>query len=454
MVKYKIILAVIFIIFIIFINHTLHADVLIYGDAVIDGIRHSADLRMKIEDIRISDAQYRENFAALYPTLNIAGRGERYENIDTRDQINIHTIGNEVIGGNQSAWRSSMYIMGEYYFSHWYKKRYEAAYYEKLRDSSIHQCETEAKKILHDVTEIFGTLLEGKIKLKYSNEILRRLQDIFKVKKEAFTMGQFSYEDVLKAESDAVSMEKEITKIKKEISETSLRLSSYTGSQYSENTEIEQLVLAGNLPLAEETKVIAETPEYKARRKEMEAIRYKEKAAGNNFLPDISIYGRYDFFNSSPDSLDASLRDTRPVGYTVGLLINLPLFDGGAKKWERQRNLYEIRKQEENIRATFEEKKKDIKTLQAGYEALSKQYKHYKKLNEQYEKMLEISKKAYDLGERSKIDIIELEKDALTMERDLKITEQSMAAYEKQFALELDYNKFLRDYHGDWACRY
>ena len=68
--------------------------------------------------------------------------------------------------------------------------------------------------------------------------------------------------------------------------------------------------------------------------------------------------------------------------------------------------------------------------------------------------MLEISKKAYDLGERSKIDILELEKDALTMERDLKVTEQSMAIYEKQFALELDYNKFLRDYNGDWACRY
>ncbi len=454
MVKYKIILAVLFIILIVFINHTVHADVLIYGDAVIDSMRHSADLRMKIEDIRISDAQYRENFAGLYPTLNVAGRAERYENIDTRNQTTIDTIGNEVVGGSQSAWRSSVYLMGQYYLSHWYKKRYEASYYEKLRDSSIHQCETEAKKTLRDVTEIFGTLLEGKIKLKYSTGILNRLYEILKVKKEAFAVGQYSYEDVLKAESDAVNMEKEITKIKKEISETSLRLSGYTGSRYSENTEVEQLIVAGHLPLIEEKIVIAETPEYKARRKEMEAIRYKEKAAGNNFLPDISIYGRYDFFNSSPESLDASLRDTRPASYSVGLLVNLPLFDGGVKKWERQRNLYEIRKQEENIRATFEEKNKAIKTLQAGHEALSKQYKHYKKLNEQYEKMLEISNKAYILGERSKIDIIELEKDALAMERDLKITEQSMAAYEKQFALELDYNKFLRDYNGDWACRY
>ncbi|OGC41923.1 hypothetical protein A2Y85_01345 [candidate division WOR-3 bacterium RBG_13_43_14] len=452
--KYKSFFVLILIIFISFTEVKSHADVLVYGDAVIDSIRHSANIGMKIEDIRISDAQYRENFAGLYPTINIAARAERYENIDRHDQTTFASIGNEIVGGNESAWKTSTYIMGQYYLSHWYKKRFETAYYEKLRDSSVHQCEAEAKKVIRDVTEIFGTLLEAKIKLKYATGILNCLYDILKIKKEAFTAGHYSYEDVLKAESDAVNMEKDIAKIKKEISEISLNLSGYTGSRYTESTEVEQLVLAGYLPLTEEKMAIAEAPEYKARQKEMEAIRNKEKAATFGLLPDVSIYGRYDLYNSSPDNLDNSFRDIRPVSYSVGLLISLPLFDGGAKFWARKRSTYEIRKQEENIRATYEEKKKDIKTLQAGYDALAKQCKHYKKLNEQYEKMQEISKKAYDLGERSKIDILELEKDALTMERDLKITEQSMAIYEKQFALELDYNKFLRDYNGNWACRY
>jgi outer membrane protein TolC len=452
--KYKAAFILIIVFLICFIRSNSYAEVLVYGDAVNDSIRYSANLQMKIEDIHISHAQYRENFAGLFPTINIAARAERYENIDRHSSSTYDAIGNEIVGGYDSAWRTSTYIMGQYYLSHWYKKIFEVSYYKKMRDSSVHQCEAETKKIIRDVTEIFGSLSEGKIKLQYAAEILKRLQEILRIKREAFALGQYSYEDVLKAEADAAGMEKEIAKIKKEISEISLNLSGYTGSRYIENTEVEYLVPTGKLPLTEEKAAIVAMPEYKIRQKEMEAIRSKEKAATFGLLPDISIYGRYDLYNSSPDNLDRAFNDIRPVSYSVGLLISRPIFDGGAKFWARKRANYEIRRQEENLRATYEEKNKAIGTLQAGHEALSKQYTHYMRINEQYGKMLEISKKAYDLGERSKIDILELEKDALTMERDLKITEQSIAIYEKQFALEADLNKYLRDYNGNWACKH
>jgi outer membrane protein TolC len=452
--KYKAAFILIIVFLICFIRSNSYAEVLVYGDAVNDSIRYSANLQMKIEDIHISHAQYRENFAGLFPTINIAARAERYENIDRHSSSTYDAIGNEIVGGYDSAWRTSTYIMGQYYLSHWYKKIFEVSYYKKMRDSSVHQCEAETKKIIRDVTEIFGSLSEGKIKLQYAAEILKRLQEILRIKREAFALGQYSYEDVLKAEADAAGMEKEIAKIKKEISEISLNLSGYTGSRYIENTEVEYLVPTGKLPLTEEKAAIVAMPEYKIRQKEMEAIRSKEKAATFGLLPDISIYGRYDLYNSSPDNLDRAFNDIRPVSYSVGLLISLPIFDGGAKFWARKRANYEIRRQEENLRATYEEKNKAISTLQAGHEALSKQHTHYMRINEQYGKMLEISKKAYDLGERSKIDILELEKDALTMERDLKITEQSIAIYEKQFALEADLNKYLRDYNGNWACKH
>jgi hypothetical protein len=68
--------------------------------------------------------------------------------------------------------------------------------------------------------------------------------------------------------------------------------------------------------------------------------------------------------------------------------------------------------------------------------------------------MISIGKKAQALGERSNLDMLELEKDALSVERDLKISEQTLAVYETQLELELDYNKFLRKYDGDRACSY
>ena len=438
----------------IFINCNANADVLIYRETIVSALRHSPNLRMKIEDIRISNAQYRASFAGLFPSINLSARAERYENIDSRIQDNIQTIGNEVVGGNQSAWRSSLNLTGQYYFSHWYKKRYETQYYEKIKDSSVHQCISEAKKMIRDVTDIYGALSESRLRYDYSERILNGLKHILKIKKEAFAMGQCSFEDVLKAETEVTAAERELEKTKKELTDQYHRLSAYTGGNYSGKMVVDPLVFAGAIPPIDEKKAAADSPEYKMRQKEMEAILSKTIASRNNLLPDISVYGRYDLFNSSPDSINSSINDTRPSSYSAGVLINLPLFDGGARYWEWRKNIYESRKQEENVRATFEGKNKEIKTIRDGYVNLTKSYHHFKKLNDQYTKMTEISKKAQALGERSSLDMMELEKDALAVERDLKIAEQTLAVYETQLALELDYDKFMRDYNGNWACSY
>jgi outer membrane protein TolC len=308
--------------------------------------------------------------------------------------------------------------------------------------------------MIREVTDIFRSIAEGKIKLKYANEILARFREISKLKKEALAKGQFSYEDVLKAETDVLNTQKDITTINKEIRENFENLRNYTGKSYSTDMEIVTLPFHSQLSITDETRVIEGTPEYKARRKELEAVRFKQKSTGNNFLPDISIYGRYDLYNSSPNSMDDSLKDVRPTDYSVGVYINLPLFDGGARRWERKKTLHELKKAEENARLVFNEKNKEIKTLQVGYLEISKSRIHYNKLNEQYKKIIEINKKSRFLGERSNLDIMELEKDALTVERDLKIIEHTMAVYEKQLSLELNFNEFVGDYGGDRTCKH
>jgi outer membrane protein TolC len=260
---------------------------------------------------------------------------------------------------------------------------------------------------------------------------------------------------VLKAESDAISMEKEATKTRKDLSEYLERLSNYTGERYSvQNTEIVNLRIAGITSTFDETRAIEGMPEFKARQKELEAVRTKEKSIGNNYLPDASFYARYDFYNSSPYGLDYAMNDVRQSAYNVGLLISIPLFDGGVKRWQRKQSFYEIKKQEENVRQVITEKNKDLKILHSGYAEVSKTLNHYKKLNDHYSKMVDIGGKALLLGERSKLDIMELTKDALTVERDFKIAEHSIAIYEQQIALELDYKNYVSEYNGDWACKY
>jgi outer membrane protein TolC len=424
-----------------------------YQDAVRDALNQSARIRVKSEDINISDAMYRQNFAGLYPEISANSRFERYENLDNRSGT-LDTINGEVLGGDASAYKSSVSVTGQYYLSHWYKKSHEVSYYEKMRDVRVHECHVEVKKLLRELTDTFGALGEGRIKIRYGGDIMKRLRDVLALKKEAFARGQVSYEEVLKVEQALTNAEKEAAAVRKEFKENLERLRMYTGKVYEDDAEVDTAAARTPLKIEDSKKLIEDTPEYKARLKELEAVRLKEKAAANNFLPDISLYGRYNLYGSSINSIDSSARDLREVSYAAGVLVSLPIFDGGVRKWDRKRNLYEIRKQDETLKAVREEKGRDIKILQAGSRELSKSLTHYRKLAEQYGRMLEITKKAHGLGERSVMEIMEMEKDAITVERDLKVTEMSMTTYERRTVLESDYNNFIREHYGNGTCKY
>ena len=101
---------------IVLIHISAHADDLTYRNAVVDSLHHSPNLRMKVADIKISEVQYKASFAGLFPTINLSGRTERYENLDDRNTSGFDTIGNEVVGGYQNAWKSSLNLTGQYYF--------------------------------------------------------------------------------------------------------------------------------------------------------------------------------------------------------------------------------------------------------------------------------------------------------------------------------------------------
>lgn len=430
------------------------AEMLTYRDAVKNTLNNSARIRVKIEEINISDATYRQNFAGLYPEITANSRFEKYENLDKRNAQGIKSISNEIIGGETNAWRSSIYLWGQYYISHWYKKRFEVGYYEKLKDASYYDCDMETKKLLLELTDVYGAATEGKIKITYAEKTLNLLQSILNLKKDAFAGGQAAYEDVLKAEADITDTERQISSLKKEFNENLERLCSYTGKEFCDDAQFEILVSDGKMHIAAFMKLVEDTPEYKARITELEALRLKEKADANNYWPDISLYGRYDYYGNDPDNLEGSMRDIRETSYSAGILISLPLFDGGVRNWERKKSIFELKRQEETIKAVIEEKSRDIKTLYAGYVELSKSMEHYNKLYDRYSNILDITKKATGLGERSMIDIMEIEKDSLNVLRDLKIAQHALAMYEKRLVLETDYKHFISEYYGNWAYKY
>jgi outer membrane protein TolC len=419
---------------------------LTYKDAVHDAIKQSARLRVKQAEIEISEASYKHSLSYLYPGISLNSRLERFETLTKNGEI--RTIYGQVIGGNVDEWRSSVYLAGEYLLSNWYKKGYQSKYYRELIDAARFDAEVESKKLVLELTGTYSTLSECFVKVRYESEIIRKLQEAVTLRKKAYESGELSYEEFLKSEAGLAAAEKEQSADRMQLRQNLARLSALTGKDYSEDVYIEPLPSGGAFLSGEIMKNVESMPEYKYRQKEKDALEHKATAARNDFFPDIGIYARYDFYGNKSDLSDA-IHDMEEISYNAGVFLSIPLFDGFARKWERQKVLREIKRQEESIQSLKTEKAKELEALHAGLSEQAKTVEHYRKLATRYRQVIEITRGAKLLGERSVMEIAETEKEALSIERDLKVAENAMALLEKKLFIESDYKNFMREYYGN-----
>jgi outer membrane protein TolC len=99
--------------------------------------------------------------------------------------------------------------------------------------------------------------------------------------------------------------------------------------------------------------------------------------------------------------------------WNAGVYISIPLFDGGLRKWERERATREIRRQEEALKALRQEKGRDSAGLFVKLRELDRTIAQYRQLLARYEKLLAIASGAAALGGRSRAELLESGKEAL-----------------------------------------
>ena len=113
--------------------------------------------------------------------------------------------------------------------------------------------------------------------------------------------GEISYEDLLRAEVQVVDLEKESAEVLRQFKESLTRLTLYTGIEYGEDVEPQRLTADAEVSGRFDPERIEQTPEYRAKRKEVEASQERGRAVRNNLLPDVGIYGRYDFYGRNAE---------------------------------------------------------------------------------------------------------------------------------------------------------
>jgi len=422
-----------------------------YEGAVGDALRHCSRLRVKQEEIRINEASWRQSLSSLFPTVALNGRLERFGNL--AGPTGIGTINGQVVGGLQDEWRSSVFVLGEYTLSNWFKKRHESHYYERLTEASIHDSEAEKKKIVLEVTELYGSLAEGAIRLRYLDRMIDRMMEAVSLRAAANREGEISGEDLIRAEVALVDLEKERTEAARQFKENLTRLTLYTGVEYDEGVAVTGLGAGDEIPEGPGPGRIEQTPEYRAKRKEVEAQQEKGRAARNNLLPDVGVYGRYDFYGRNPELYD-SMKDLDRNSWNAGVYISIPIFDGGLRKWERERAAREIRRQEEALKALRQEKGRDAAALYVKLRELDRTIAQYRRLLARYEKLLAIASGAAALGGRSRAELLESGKEALAIERDMEVYINQRAVAVRKYRLETDFAGAMGELDGNGIDRH
>lgn len=410
------------------------AETLTYEDVVKLAIEYSPKIKIDNYDINIAHAGYKQSLSNFYPQISLGSRVEKFENLTKT--TGFITAGGQVIGGQRDEWRTAAYLTAEYYISNWYKKWFEVSYYKFLKESSFYDCQSEVKRLLKDVTDLYSQIVEVKIKLQYSDLILDRLKKIHQLKKLSYEKGEISYEELLKTEAEIESALKEQINIKRELSVYLSNLSWLTGKKFSVEDDFKEIQKLDTFEI-QPASIAENSSEYKAQINKIQAFEERLKAVKASFLPDIAFYARYDFFGSSFNSLNNSFENLKKTAFTAGIFLTLPLFDGGRIKWEKMKSLYELEKQKEMLKAIKMEKGKEVENFYLSYKELQSNINRYRNLLESYKKIVQIAKKAYKLGERSIIELIEAEKDMLAIERDMKVTENTLATLQKKIEIEI-----------------
>lgn len=425
-----------------------------YEEVLEAALRYSPRIKEKVYEIDIAHAVYKQSISNFYPQISIGSRLEKFENLTETTRFLI--IGNQVIGGQPDEWRAGLYLSGEFYLSNLYKRWYDISYYRLLKDVVSYECQSEVKNLIKNVTDLYSKVLEAKIKLRYSELIVDKLRKIHELQKIAYEKGEISYEDLLKTEAEIETALREQTNIKRDLNVYLSDLSWITGEKFSPSDEFIKIPSKGKIYEIVNLQKVENLSEYKAQVKQVEAFEKRFKSVKMSFLPDIVIYIRYDLYGSSLNTFEDALGNVKKTAFIFGFFISMPLFDGGRIKWEKIRTLYELERQKERLKSVRIEKGREIEELYLTYIETKKNLQRYENLLKHYLKISQIEKRAYELGERSKIEFLEIEKDLLGLKRDKEITENTLAYLERKIEIETEENSGDAEYNFGYnrTCKY
>jgi outer membrane protein TolC len=261
-----------------------------------------------------------------------------------------------------------------------------------------------------DVTLTYYRTLANKILKDVAIQNLKVLQDHLKDSRLFKSSGMATNYDVLRVEVQVSNAETDLLNAEDNIVISEQNLLEVLGK------DKETIEVNGELPILDESllKTLGEADvnnrlDIQALKSRVSSLSYNEKAQNSFWVPRLSAFGQYQYYNN----LDTSLTDTDKYrsAYQVGLQLSWNIFDAGTSFSRSKQATEQFVQAEKSYRITELKAKKEFEIWKRKFNYFTNLYKARNNDIAKSKESVRLAREGRRVGARTNTDLLDAEAD-------------------------------------------
>ncbi len=332
-----------------FIFNVAYAETLTLDSLTEQAIARSFALKIAAVDVSIGKTGEKIAKADYYPTLRGSVNFERLHSFAEEYQP-VAAVNNTVLPSG-SRYQSSVGVNGQYML---------LDFGSRTRKVRMARQETQAKgavylQTLRDLrvklVDLYAEALTSYRLIQAHEALLKLAQRGYQLKKRLYTAGTHSKVDVAEEAVQVAQSLDAIQTYKDKLAEQLQALSYYTQENYDPMT-----VAIADFSLSETQAPASVSVTQSPEAKQLDALILEKQAEielyQRQYLPQVSVYSYYNLYGFDPDKPGAAVRNLGQRTISVGVNVNLPIFDG----FKTQGQIQKAKLEQEKLRLQKAEK--------------------------------------------------------------------------------------------------
>jgi len=337
------------------------AQDLSFAEILEQALVNSYDLKISGLDVEINEQRLAEARAMYFPTLSLRFTNEYLHDL-SNDATGTVAVGETIISGNESTYQHSVALSAQYLL---YDFGARPLKYRNVQRNVVLAQHAAAQRLIDlkvDVLSLYGTGLQLQKKIETWSVLLIQRKKMYQYTQRLVAAGN---QGKLEQGNAAIAVAEALQTcetLRLEMAEVLEKLSYYTGNSY-------QLadVSFKDFPGTNRPNVMADVgnlPEIKAYDMAIEQKKAEYEIALRQWLPTLTLYSTYYMYGSDPVNYARSLENLEERNATIGVMLNMNLFNGFSDQAKAARLQKELRRlQVEKAKKVAEDEQK-IRTLE------------------------------------------------------------------------------------------